>query len=88
MGLVQRMSMLYRDGNRFQNWRHACHVVLGVSYLRIKVQEDNNVFYLDPWHGFFLTFPALIHAIKHDGVTIKQFKEEGNVTQFLSICIC
>jgi hypothetical protein len=81
MGLVQRISMLYRDGNRFHNWRHACHVVLGVSYLMIKVQEDYNVssIVLDPWYGFILAFAALIHDIKHAGVTNMQLEEEGNI---------
>jgi class 3 adenylate cyclase len=81
MGLVQRISMLYRDGNRFHNWRHACHVVLGVSYLMIKVQEDYNVssIVLDPWYGFTLAFAALIHDIKHAGVTNMQLEEEGNI---------
>jgi hypothetical protein len=35
--------MLYTDGNRFQNWCHACHIVLGVPYMMMKVQEDYNV---------------------------------------------
>jgi ubiquinone biosynthesis protein Coq4 len=47
----------------------------------IKVQEDYNVssIILDPWYGFILAFAALIHDIKHAGVTNMQLEEEGNI---------
>jgi len=78
--VVQRVSILYRDENRFHNWHHACHVVLGVSYLMRRVQEDDNITTIvtEPWYAFILAFAALIHDIKHAGVTNMQLEAEGN----------
>jgi len=79
---VRRISTLYRHENRFHNWRHACHVTLGASYLMEKAQEDDvetNFVDSNPWHRFTLVFAALIHDVKHVGVSNRQLVMENHM---------
>uniref|UniRef100_A0A7S2EGV0 guanylate cyclase n=1 Tax=Ditylum brightwellii TaxID=49249 RepID=A0A7S2EGV0_9STRA len=72
-GFVHRISTLYRDENRFHNWRHACHVALGATFLIEKAQEVGEE---DPWIQFIVAFSALIHDVKHFGVNNSQLQLE------------
>lgn len=80
-GFVHAISNLYVDKNRFHSWQHACHVVLGASYLMERAQEEGDQelgLDADPWLRFTVAFAGLIHDIKHLGVPNKQLESEGH----------
>lgn len=77
-GFIRQMSMYYNSAVRFHNWRHACHVVLGTSYLIEKTQQAADVD-TNPWIRFTIVFAALIHDVKHVGVPNRQLETENHV---------